>query len=220
MRDRLIAANNWTVTAHSTRHSSALTAYRKALSLLQRALDLGPTVQTRHEYISGRRFRSLSMNAASYVIESHAYEEAIEMLEQGRALLWSGMCSLRTPLDQLRGVDKSLADAFTEISQVLEAIITTTDVRDLVQTPAGKDDDRVVVARKDTFARDLAEKRRLSGELDEVVVRIQALPGFENFWGSIPFRHLQTGYGWSSGHHQSIRLPFRYSHCPPQPLSC
>jgi hypothetical protein len=72
----------------------------------------------------------------------------------------------------------------------LEAIITTT--RDFVQTPAGTDDDGVTVGRKDTFAHDLAEKRRLSGKLDKVVLRIQALPGFENFWRPVPFRHLQT----------------------------
>ncbi|KAI0252448.1 CHAT domain-containing protein [Lactifluus subvellereus] len=194
-RDRLIGAKNWTAIARDTRHSSTLTAYRKTLSLLQRAIDLGPTVQTRHEYISGRdidHLRSLPMDAASYAIESRAFEEAIEMLEQGRALLWSGMRSLRTPLDHLRGVDKSLADEFTEISQALEAIITATDVRDFVQTPAGTNDDDVTIGRNDTFARDLAEKRRLSGELDEVVLRIQALPGFENFWRPIPFRHLQT----------------------------
>ena len=52
--------------------------------------------------------------------------------------------------------------------------------------------DGVAIGRKDTFARDLAEKRRLSGELDKVVLRIQALPGFENFWRPVPFRHLQT----------------------------
>ncbi|KAI0252093.1 TPR-like protein [Lactifluus subvellereus] len=195
VRDRLKAAKGLTVTARFTRHSSALTAYRKALSLLQHAIDLGPTVQTRHEYISGRdvnHLRSLPMDAASYAIKSRAYEEAIEMLEQGRALLWSGMRSLRTPLDHLHEVDKSLADEFTEISQALETIITTTHVRDFVHTPAGADDDSVAIGRKDTFARDLTEKRRLSEELDKVVLRIQALPGFENFRRPIPFRHLQT----------------------------
>jgi CHAT domain-containing protein len=102
------------------------------------------------------------------------------------------MRSLRTPLEHLHEVEKSLADEFAEISQALESIITTTDVRDFVQTSAGMDDDGVVIGRKDTFARDLAEKRRLSAELDQVVLRIQALPGFENFWRPVPFGHLQT----------------------------
>jgi hypothetical protein len=44
VRDRLRVAENWTVTVHSTQHSSAPLAYCKALSLLQRAIDLGPTV--------------------------------------------------------------------------------------------------------------------------------------------------------------------------------
>ncbi|KAI0246746.1 CHAT domain-containing protein [Lactifluus subvellereus] len=194
-RHRLIAAKSWTVTAHNTLHPSALTAYRKALSLLQRAIDLGPTVQTRYEYISGRdidHLRSLPMDAASYAIESRAYEEAIEMLEQGRALLWSGMRSLRTPFEHLHEVHKSLADEFTKISQALEALITTTDVGDFMQTSAGMDDDGVTIGRKDTFGHIVAKKRRLSEELEKVVLRIQALPGFENFWRPIPFRHLQT----------------------------
>ncbi|KAI0255128.1 CHAT domain-containing protein [Lactifluus subvellereus] len=194
-RHRLTAAQSWTVTARFTQHPSALTAYRKALSLLQRAIDLGPTVQTRHEYISGRgidHLRSLPMDAASYAIESRAYEEAVEMLEQGRALLWSGMRSLRTPLEHLRGVDKSLADEFTKISQALEALITTTDVGDFVQTPAGTDNDGVTIGRKDPFSHTVAKKRRLSKQLEEVVLQIQALPGFESFWRLVPFRHLQT----------------------------
>ncbi|KAI0245126.1 CHAT domain-containing protein [Lactifluus subvellereus] len=146
-RDRLIAANNWTFTAHNTRHSSALTAYRKALSLLQRAIDLGPTVQTRHEYISDRHIgplRNLPMNAASYAIKSWAYEDAVEMLEQG---------------------ERSCADEFTEISQALEEIITTTDVHDFVQTPAGTDDDGVASRLADpsiTGIRELLETHPFS----------------------------------------------------------
>ncbi|KAI0252442.1 TPR-like protein [Lactifluus subvellereus] len=195
VRDRLKAAYNWAFIARSAQHSSALTAYRIALSLWQRSVDLGPTVQAQHEYIGGRDIdpiRSLPMDAASYAIESGAYEEAVEMLEQGRALLWSGMRSLRTPLQHLRGIDKALADEFTEISQALEAVITTTNVTDFLQTPADTIDDGLAIGRKDTFSRDIAEKHRLSEELEKVISRIQALSGFENFWRPAPFRHLQT----------------------------
>ena len=208
-RDRLKAALIWSIVARSVQDPSVLTAYRKALSLLQHLIDSVPTVQIRHEYISGRSIQpvlslsmdaepytiepllSLSMDAASYTIECGAYEEAIEMLEQGRAILWFGMRSLRTPVDHLRGVDKSLADEFTKISRALEAIITT-GVRDFVHTPAGMDDDGVKIGRRDTFARDLAEKRRLSGELEKVVLRIQAIPGFDHFWRPTLYRYLQT----------------------------
>jgi hypothetical protein len=61
-----------------------------------------------------------------------------------------------------------------------------------VQTPAETDNNALAIGRKDTFVRDLAEKRRLSVELDKVVLQIQALTGFENFWRPVPFRHLQT----------------------------
>ena len=138
------------------------------------------------------RYRSLPMDAALYVIDSHGYEEAIGMLKQGRALLWSSMCSLCTPLDHLHKVNPSLADEFTQISQALEAVITTTGVHDFVQTQAGMDEDGVTIGRNDTFTCDLVEKCRLSSELDKVVLQIQALPEFENFWRPIPFDHLQT----------------------------
>ena len=86
VHDRLRAAYNWAATAHTTRHSSALTAYRKALSLLQRAIDLGPTVQTRHEYISGQdieHFRGLPMVAASYAIESVPMRKPLRCSNKG-----------------------------------------------------------------------------------------------------------------------------------------
>jgi CHAT domain-containing protein len=194
VRQRLVAAKNWAITARSAQHPSALTAYRKALSLLQRFIDLGPTVQTQHENICGwdiEDCRTLPMHAASYAIESGAYEEAVEMLEQGRALLWSSMRSLRTPLEQLRGVDKVLADEFTEICQALGAVITTTGIGDVMQTPVGTDEDVLTIGKKDPFSHNIAEKRRLSEELEKVVCRIQALPGFENFMRPVPFRDLQ-----------------------------
>jgi CHAT domain-containing protein/tetratricopeptide (TPR) repeat protein len=194
MRDRLIAARNWTVAAHTSQHPSVLTAYRKALSLFQRLIGLGPTVQTQHENMSSRSIedcRTLPMDAASYAIESGAYGEAIEMLEQGRALLWSSMRSLRIPLEHLRRVNVALADKFTEICQALEAVITTTDIGDVIQTPAGADHDLFAIGGKDRFGRNIAEKRRLSEELEKVVLRIQALPGFEDFWRPVPFHHLR-----------------------------
>ncbi|KAI0256881.1 TPR-like protein [Lactifluus subvellereus] len=194
VRDRLKAAMTWTDTARHTQHPSALSAYREALSLLQRFIDLGPTVETQHENISSLEsedHRSLPMNAASYAIESGAYQEAVEMLEQGRALLWSSMRSLRTPLEHLRGADKVLADELTEICQALEAVITTTDIGDVVQTPAGTDHNVLAIGSKDSFSRNIVEKRRLSEKLEAVVLRVQALPGFENFWRPVPFRHLR-----------------------------
>ncbi|KAI0248249.1 CHAT domain-containing protein [Lactifluus subvellereus] len=175
VRDRLIAA---IMDSHCALHTTHLSSdcIPQGISLLQRAIDLGPTVQNRHEYISGRHIeliRSLPIDAAEGApVVRHAQPSH----------------PTRSPPPSRQ----SLADEFTEISQALEAIITTTHVRDFVQTPVGTDDDGVATGRKDTFARDLAEERRLSGELDNVVLRIQELPGFENFWRPIPFRHLQT----------------------------
>ncbi|KAI0252428.1 CHAT domain-containing protein [Lactifluus subvellereus] len=191
VRDRLEAAETWASIAHLTHHPTSLTAYRKALSLLQGSMDLSPTVQTQHEFISGRRMGSLPMDAASCAIGAGAYQEAVEMLEQGRSLLWSSMRSLRTPLEHLRAVDQGMADHFAEISNALEAVITTTDTGNVAQTSSGTNDDDLA-GRVDTFSRDLADKRRLSDELEEVILQIRTLPGFENFRRPTPFSLLQT----------------------------
>ncbi|KAI0300338.1 CHAT domain-containing protein [Russula brevipes] len=193
VRDRLRAAEFWAFAARVIRHHTTLPAYRNALLLLQRSIDLGPTMQSRHEYIrvTYGHHNLLPMAAASYAIEIGACEEAVEILEQGRTLLWSSMRNLRRPLEQLRRVDEALADQFTEISKALEAVITTTDTDDFVQPLGGINEDDLV-KRKVSFSRNLAEKRRLSEELETVVSRIEALPGFENFRRPVPFCLLQT----------------------------
>ncbi|KAI0256965.1 hypothetical protein BJV78DRAFT_1278571 [Lactifluus subvellereus] len=63
-----------------------------------------------------------------------------------------------------------------------------------MQTPAGTDNDSdgLAIGRKDPFSRNIVEKRRLSEQLEKVVLRIQALSGLENFWRPVPFHHLQT----------------------------
>ena len=49
-------------------------------------------------------------------------KSAIELLEQGRAVLWSKLRGYRHPLDKLRTIDKELFDQFGTLSGQLECL--------------------------------------------------------------------------------------------------
>ena len=66
--------------------------------------------------------RSLASDAASAAIDAEDLETVVELLEQGRAILWSKMKGYRYPLDPLHQVNGQLADAFKKISVQLERL--------------------------------------------------------------------------------------------------
>ncbi|KAH9171776.1 hypothetical protein EDB89DRAFT_2229826 [Lactarius sanguifluus] len=77
---------------------------------------------------SRRNGQDLSDHAtdyASFQIKLGRFEEAVETLEQGRALLWSEMRGLRTSMVQLIEEDPPLAKRYAEINQELEALTTS-----------------------------------------------------------------------------------------------
>ncbi|EJC98917.1 uncharacterized protein FOMMEDRAFT_94828, partial [Fomitiporia mediterranea MF3/22] len=164
--DRLEAAQRWTYLARSHDHHTALQAYTQAISLLQRTLIVNPTLHARHDFlVRNNEFRSFASAAASYAIEKNKPGQAVELLEQGRALLWSQMRGFRTPLDQLAEVNKELVDSFRSVSRQLEDLATSSE------TPHA------------SFI--------LTEEQERLVERIRRIPGFENFLMGVPFKTLR-----------------------------
>ncbi|EKM48835.1 uncharacterized protein PHACADRAFT_202335 [Phanerochaete carnosa HHB-10118-sp] len=160
----------WARLAHENSHPSALHAYRRNLELLRQDLANAPTLEMQHELV--RNQQSLPLDAAAYAISQGNLELAVEMLEQGRALLWSQVRRLRTPLDQL-SVDESLRplrDTFLEKSRALETI--SISASPFISISA-------IGERPDPYGHMLETKRRLSAELDEVIDEIRAkIPDF------------------------------------------
>ena len=64
--------------------------------------------------------RSLASDAASAAIDGNEFQVAVELLEQGRVILWSRMKGYRHPLDQLRHANSRLADEFETLCVELE----------------------------------------------------------------------------------------------------
>lgn len=166
---QLQSAILWAQLAHAQRHTSTLKAYRTCFELSERNLTLAPTLEMQHEVIQVHG--TVPLDAAAYAIEQGNLELAVEMLEQGRAMLWSQVRRLRTPLDQM-AEDKDLAplrDAFMEKSRALEAISTSGNPFTLAADSGMEASESL----SDNYGSMLETKRRLSKELNEVVTRIR-----------------------------------------------
>ncbi|KAH9047131.1 hypothetical protein EDB84DRAFT_1435058 [Lactarius hengduanensis] len=189
--DRFRLACRWYLTARTIKHPSVLTAYKNAMTLMRGSLSFSPTVSTQHTRLfkMGEECRTVPLDYASHLIELGLFEEAVETLEQGRALLWSEMRGLRTPIALLNEEDSPLAKRFTEINQELEAmtISVTPSAR-----PETEDDGTQGRDGTDPFGRLVVRQRRLVEERDALVSQIQGRPGLEGFLKTPSFTTLRS----------------------------
>ncbi|KAF7976369.1 hypothetical protein HWV62_6931 [Athelia sp. TMB] len=164
-----------------------LALYELALGLLQLALAVYPDVELRREALGIHRLSpSLAMEAAAHAIEQGLPGKAVEMLEQGRAMLWSSMRGYRQPIETVRQVDSVLADRFKATSEQLEALATSSQSGSHQLLIQDSNDSAKVFEAK------WARQRQLLLERDEVVKQIRQLNGFEHFLQAVPFSVLQN----------------------------
>jgi hypothetical protein len=117
-------ACNWAFFAQAIRHPSVFTAYETAFSLMQDAFLLAPTLQQQHATLAAlpAHAHAMPLGFASYLVELCLLEQAIETLEQGRALLWSEMRHLRASIYQLLEADPELGHNFAALNRDLEEL--------------------------------------------------------------------------------------------------
>jgi CHAT domain-containing protein len=187
--DRFRLACEWAVLARGISHPTTLTAYKSAMSLMQKSFSFAPTVSVQHARLvaMGENCQTMPLDYASYQINLGQFEEAVETLEQGRALLWSEMRGLRTPITQLIEEDSPLAKRFAEINQELEALTISV-------TPSGRPEleDGVAEGRDgtDPFGRLVVKRQKLVEQRDALVSQIQGRPGEEGILSTPSFTTL------------------------------
>ncbi|KAI0293141.1 CHAT domain-containing protein [Multifurca ochricompacta] len=122
--DRFALSCFWASFARSARHPSVSAAYQMAMSLIQTSFVSAPTLQIQHSRLVAMRglCDKMPLDYASYQIEMGQFTQAIETLEQGRALLWSEMRGLRNSMDHLSGVNSPLAAKLAAINQDLKSL--------------------------------------------------------------------------------------------------
>ncbi|KAF7979117.1 hypothetical protein HWV62_43331 [Athelia sp. TMB] len=126
------------------------------------------------------------MSAAAYAIEQGRPEKAIEMLEQGRGMLWSSFRGYRQSIEGVRQVDAPLAGRFKATSEQLE-VLATSQPKSHQSGPNQAGDESLAISE----AR-WPRQRQLSLELAEITQEIRQLEGFERFLRAVPFSELQN----------------------------
>ena len=189
--ERFQMSCQWAIIARNIGHPTTLTAYKSAMSLMQSSLSFAPTVSVQHGRLvaMGEDCQTMPLDYASYQIKLGQFEEAVETLEQGRALLWSEMRGLRTPVCQLIEEDSPLAKRFAEINKELEILTISA-------TPSGRPEmeDSVQQGKDgtDPFGRLVIKRKKLVEERDALISQIQSRPGMEGFLGAPPFDTLRS----------------------------
>ncbi|KAI0250890.1 CHAT domain-containing protein [Lactifluus subvellereus] len=147
-------------------------------------------LRTRHAHlVAVKEASKMPLAFASYHVQTGRLDQAIETLEQGRALLWSEMRGLRTSIDRLTRADPVSATRLAKINQDLETLMTSI-------LPDGSGDTDASGAQEeggtDSFGQFLEKQRTLLEERNTLIAQIQRLPGFENFLKTPSFDTLRA----------------------------
>jgi CHAT domain-containing protein len=187
--DRFGLACRWADAARRGRHPSISTAYEAAFSLMQEISVFAPTLQLQHATFAMHGHSTMPLDYASYQVDLGQLEEAIETLERGRALLWYEMRHLRASIDTLQQVDPQLGDKFAAVSRELEELTKSIAPSHKLNMDDDRADDLMAV---DQFGRVMLKQRGLLKDRDKLILRIQALPGFDRFLTSPSFDTLRS----------------------------
>ncbi|KIK33417.1 hypothetical protein CY34DRAFT_813608 [Suillus luteus UH-Slu-Lm8-n1] len=174
---RLRASLRWVRHADQHRHSTELEAYGTSMQLMDAYMSATASVSSRHSAM--KNFPStLAVNAASCALRSGDVCRAVELLEQGRTIIWTQMTRLRTPLDSLQTHNDhaaALMKRFRDLSSLLD------------RPPASHADgtQSVDVEAEDT------RYRRFVEDWNRVVEDIRKIEGFSRFLLPPVFADLQ-----------------------------
>ena len=186
--DRFRLSCQWAILARNIGHLTTSTAYKSAMSLMQRSLSFAPTVSAQHARLvaMGEDCQTMPLDYASFQIQLGRFEEAIETLEKGRALIWSEMRGLRNPMAQLIEGDLSLSKRFADINHELEALTISV-------TPSGRLDDAAQGGDgTDPFGRLVVKQRKLVEERDALISQIRGRPELEGILSPPSFTTLRS----------------------------
>ncbi|KAG1810761.1 CHAT domain-containing protein [Suillus variegatus] len=176
LRSRLRESLRWVRHASEHSHSTQLEAYATSMQLLDAYMSVTASVSSRHNVM--KEFPStLAVDAASCALRSGDVRRAVELLEQGRTIIWTQMARLRTPLDSLQ----SCGDHAMTLMKKFR------DLSSLLNKPASHSED---IPRVDVEAGE-TRYRRLVENWNGTVEDIRKIEGFSRFLLPLLFSDLQ-----------------------------
>ena len=165
------AAGRWAAEAGNP--AAALGDYTIAVELLPQAAWQGLDRITQQEQLA--HWTGLAAEAAACALAAGEPERAVELLEQGRSVLWTHALHLRSDVSQL-------ADQAPDLAARLDAI------RRQINTVSLPQDSAVTAPTQLVDSEQL--RRRAYRQLDELIEEIRRIPSFENFFKATPFSEL------------------------------
>lgn len=161
-------------------HASTVDAVKTLLSLLTQYIWIGGSVYHRLGHL--RTLQHMSTLCAAAAIELNELPMAVEWLEETRSFVWRQVLQLRTPLDNLRGINVELASKLEALSRDLQTLST-------VESPAnGITSAKMYLGASLEF--EAQARRRLAEEWEETVQQCRSLAGFEGFLRPLTFDSL------------------------------
>ena len=182
---RLAAARMWgAMAADAGRTRDAADGHAVALGLLQTVAWHGLDRATREDHL--REWAGLAADGAACAVLDARPGLAVELLEQGRSVLWTQALNLRGDLTRLATEHPALAARLDGIRKILDAPMPGD--APFPPEPAGTSAAAAGRARQHEKAADL--RKRKAREWDECLAQVRALPGFEHFLAAIPYPQL------------------------------
>ncbi|KIK33364.1 hypothetical protein CY34DRAFT_99712 [Suillus luteus UH-Slu-Lm8-n1] len=174
---RLRASLRRVLHADQHRHDTVLEAYGTSMQLLDAYMSATGSVSSRHSAM--KDFPStLAVNAASCALRSGDVRRAVELLEQGRTIIWTQLTRLRTPLDSLQ----------TRGSQAVILMKRFRDLSSLLDKQHASHADATQVVDVEVAA---TQYRRVVEDWNGVVEEIRTIEGFSRFLLPPLFSDLQ-----------------------------
>ncbi|MFI9006030.1 CHAT domain-containing protein [Actinosynnema sp. NPDC053489] len=181
---RASASLTWAfLAARNADWSSAVEAFRLSAALLPQAAWHGVERGARERRLD--RWDGVAAAGAAAALAAGDPEVAVELLEQGRSVLWSQALQTRDDTSALRERDPALYDRMRSVAAQLAAVAVDAPTGVVPALPGGA---AVAVARVDRD-RDL----RLAQEWDRLLERARSLPGFEHVLRVPPLDVLREG---------------------------
>jgi tetratricopeptide (TPR) repeat protein len=164
---RIHAARAWGVLAASLgQWSVAVEGYATAVHLLPLLAWRGVSRPSRERLLQD--WAGLAADAAGCAIAAGQPDRAVELVEQGRGVLWSQLLETRTDVTQLQQVAPELATRLDDVRMELDRPGSLTTPVAITQASAGS-------------AGLVDHQMALADQWDELVDQVRALPGFEAF---------------------------------------
>ncbi|KAF9254227.1 hypothetical protein L218DRAFT_886742 [Marasmius fiardii PR-910] len=134
LKESLTSTMQWVDFAYQAQDIAVLSeAYEHGIQFLRGYLTIGPTMRLQYTALSrNARILSLPIDAVSHFIQQDNVERAIEILDEGRSLLWSEGQRFRKPLLNNDQLDTTLVERFESTRTELQQISTAEDYNEIL----------------------------------------------------------------------------------------